>query len=488
VFTASAAVSLAFPAGAAALNFKLTTATAEEHPVNVAVGDVNSDGKPDLATANIGSGDVTVLLGDGSGGFVAAPGSPFAAGDNPRSVAIGYLNKDGKLDLAVANSGSSSVTVLLGNGFGGFVPAAGSPFAVGPGSFLIPRSVAIRDLNDDGNRDLAVAVYGANNVSVLRGDGSGGFVPEPRSPFPVGKNPNSVAVGDLNKDGRPDLATANSGSDDVTVLLRNGSGGFVAAPQSPLRVGNYPASVAIGNLNNDGKPDLAVASFRAHNVSVLLGNGSGRFVRPSGGGRFAVGYAPYSVAMGDLNSDRKPDLAVPDADGRNVWVLLGNGSGGFVAAAGSPFTVDPRWGPYSVAIADFNSDGKPDITTANWYANNVAVLLNTSQPKAFPTPARLPFGSRQVGTQSVPRSVVIANTGQARLHISKVKIGGRNLEDFTIAGEDCTGRAILVGRRCTVYLRFAPTALGARAAALGFFSDDPRSPLAIQLSGTGTAP
>ncbi len=477
------AAALAFPAGAAALNFRLTTVPTAEYPVAVAAGDLNSDGKPDLATANFEADNVTVRLRNGAGGFVRAPGSPFAVGSAPRSVAIGDLNKDGKRDLAVANSGSGDVSVLLGNGSGGFVPAPGSPYPVGIGAFALPRSVAIRDLNDDGKPDLAVAVYGGNSVWVLRGDGSGGFVNAPGSPYPVGKNPQSLAIRDLNEDGRPDLATANYHSDDVTVLLGNGAGGFVEAPQSPFPVGRRPSSIAIGNLNRGGKLDLAVSNFLDNDVTVLLGTGSGAFV-PSSNGPFATGIGrPYSVAIGDLNADTRPDLAVASG---NVSTLLANGSGGFVAAPGSPFTVNGA--AVSVAIADFNADGRPDLTTANDGANNAAVLINKSAPKAVPTPSRLSFGSQRVGTRSSPRSVAIANAGAARLHVSKVRIGGRNPDDFKVPDEDCTGRAILVGRRCTVQVRFAPTARGARAAVLQVSSDDPRSPLGIPLSGTGTAP
>src|SRR5207244_4327244 len=137
----------------------------------IAIGDLNGDGKPDLATANINSNDVTVLLGDGSGGFTEAAGSPIAVGATPISVVIGNLNGDGKPDLATANVGANNVTVLLGDGSGGFTEASGSPFAVAS----LPPSVAIGDLNGDGKPDLATANGGSDNITVLLGDGSGDF-------------------------------------------------------------------------------------------------------------------------------------------------------------------------------------------------------------------------------------------------------------------------------------------------------------------------
>ena len=183
-------------------------------PSSVAIGDLNGDGNRDLVTADYSDNTVSVLLGDGSGGFSAAAGSPFAVGVNPISVAIGDLNGDGHPDLATADNTDNTVSVLLGDGSGGFSAAAGSPFAVG----AAPSSVAIADLNGDGNRDLVTADSG-NTVSVLLGDGSGGFSAAAGSPFADGGNPSSVAIGDLNGDGQPDLVTAKYSVSTVSVLL-----------------------------------------------------------------------------------------------------------------------------------------------------------------------------------------------------------------------------------------------------------------------------
>ncbi len=241
-------------------NFPVGTA-----PSSVAVGDFNGDGFQDLAVANSGSNDVTVLLGDGLGGFTPAPGSPFAVGTGPVSVAIGDFNLDGILDLAVANQSTNDVSVFLGDGLGGFTAAPGSPFGVGTG----PVSVAIGDFNLDGILDLAVANQGTNDVSVFLGDGLGGFTPAPGSPFGVGTGPASVAVGDFNGDGFQDLAVANSGSNTVYILLGNGTGSFIAGANFP--VGTNPRSVAVGDFNGDLIQDLAVANQGSNDVSVVLG-------------------------------------------------------------------------------------------------------------------------------------------------------------------------------------------------------------------------
>src|SRR5208283_3700267 len=164
--------------------------------------------------------------------FTPAPGSPFTVGSGPQSVAVGDFNGDGKLDLAIANRGSNTVTVLLGNGTGGFKAAPGSPFPAG----TQPYSVAVGDFNGNGKRDLAIANGGSNNKTVLLGNGMGGFTPAPKSPFTVGTQPYSVAVGEFSGDDKTDLAIANNASFNVTVLLGNGSGGFTAGPGSPLTV------------------------------------------------------------------------------------------------------------------------------------------------------------------------------------------------------------------------------------------------------------
>ncbi len=334
-------------------------------PNSVAIGDLNQDGILDLAVANWSSNDVSVLLGEGDGTFAAAQN--FVAGTSPQSVAIGDLNQDGVPDLAVANSGlpgsgvESTVSVLLGEGDGTF--GAAQNFVAGAS----PASVAIGDLNQDGVPDLAVANSGAfmqpGSVSVLLGEGDGTFGAAQN--FSTGDLPRSVAIGDLNQDGVPDLAVANRNSDDVSVLLGRGDGTFGAAQNFGAGGWPGPVSVAIGDLNQDGVPDLALANTVY--VSVLLGQGDGTFGAAQS---FGAGVSS-SVAIGDLNQDGVPDLAVARLASANVSVLLGEGDGTFGAAQN--FAADDQ--PMSVAIGDLNQDGVPDLAVAN-FQGFVSVLLN----------------------------------------------------------------------------------------------------------------
>jgi len=385
-------------------------------PASVVVGDFNGDSKADLAIANSADNTVTVLLGNGAGGFAAATGSPITVGTQPVSIAISDFNGDGKSDLAIANAMDNTVTVLLGNGSGGFSAASGSPFAVGGH----PQSVTVADFNGDGKADLAVANFGSSNVTVLLGNGAGGFTAATGSPFAAGLNPFSIAAGDFNGDGHPDLVVANQGSNSVTVLLGNGSGGFTAASGSPVAVGNHPNSVAVGDFNGDGKADLAVANFADNTVTVLLGNGSGGFTAASGS-PIAVALQPYSIGIGDFNGDGKADLAVSNAGAADVTILLGNGSGGFTAESGSPFG-SGGGNPVSLAVGDFNGDGRADVAVANLVAGNVGVLLGTGAPTKLvitqqPTTgtAGAPIGNVVVQVQDASGLLVTGSTAAVTL-------------------------------------------------------------------------
>lgn len=332
-------------------------------------GDFNSDGKADLAVANQNSYNVGILLGNGDGTFSTAVS--FPAGQSPRAITSSDLNGDGKLDLVVANETSNDVSVLLGNGNGTFLPTTNY------GPIDRPEHVAVADLNMDGKPDLAVAGFGGM-LFVLTGNGDGTF--QPPASYATGRASTSVTTGDFNKDGKPDLAVANQDSSNLSVLLNAGAGTFPTAVN--YATAPYPVSIASGDFNRDGNLDLVTSDIGPYSngyilgdgfISVLLGNGNGTFQAAV---NYGVGNVPHSVVVGDLNADGLLDLVVGNAYSQTVGILVGNGDGTFGPAIN--FSTDVSSTPFSVALSDFNNDGKPDIATANFVDSSVSILINQS--------------------------------------------------------------------------------------------------------------
>ena len=385
-------------------------------PNCVRVGDLNNDGNLDLVTTSGSSATVWVLLGNGNGTFQAA--MDYATNPAPVSVAIGDLNSDGKADLVVGNltviSGLGTVSILLGNGDGTFQFSV--PYATGNGN----RSVAIKDLNNDGKPDIVTANWLNSTASVLLNNGSGTF--QPKVDYTTGGAPYSVAVDDVTGDGKPDIVTANQGDGGtVSVLLGNGNGTFQA--KLDQGTGGSPISVAIGDLNGDGNRDLATANGAA-TIAVLLSNGNGAFQPKVDVG---TGIGPNSVVIVDANGDGSLDLVSANFSGaeKAVCVVLGRGDGTFVervdyATAGSPL---------SVAVKDLNGDSKPDLVAANNSGSDVSVRLGngdgTFQARhEFPTglnPASVAI--EDVDGDSRP-DIVTTNFGAASVSFLKGKGDG----------------------------------------------------------------
>jgi hypothetical protein len=302
------------------------------NPRCVAVADFNGDGKQDLATSNWGffqGTTASIRLGNGDGTFAAS--TDYGVGRGPYAVAAGDLNGDGKVDLAVANDTGNSISVLLGNGDGTF--AASVDYGVGSSCY----SVAIGDLNGDGKADLAATAYWSGRVAVLLGNGDGTFTAA--AGCATGAGPLSVAIGDLTNDGKADLAVADCSGGTVSVMLGNGDGTF--GTRTAFVVGAWPRSVVIADLDHDGAADLATADSGASCASVLLGNGDGTFGART---TLATESDPFCVAAGDLNGDGTPDLAVAaDLDPGKVDVFVGNGDGTFAAKVAFASGPKPCW-------------------------------------------------------------------------------------------------------------------------------------------------
>lgn len=369
------------------------------YPLDMVVADFNSDGKADLATVN--PTQVSVLAGDGNGAFGAA--QTATVGTGMRSIAAGEFNGDSRPDLAI----SASVTTWNGTTYvttGSVLVLLNSTATVGgPVTFqaarsfstdtnLTPGALAVGDLNGDGKADVAVAQAGGSSISVLQGDGSGNLGAARQ--LAVGSNPVSVAIGDLDFGGRHDLITANQGSNDLSVLMNAGNdaaGNVQFQPATSVGVAGSAASVAVGDFDNNGLMDLAATSavtttwgwwgywgYYSYSqtdgyANVLLGHGDGTFDPAQS--TWANSTDLGDLATGDFNGDGKLDAVVADGITRitvDPTVLLGAGDGTFQAV----HHYDGGSGPDAVVVGNFNADAFPDVAVANYYSASTSVLLN----------------------------------------------------------------------------------------------------------------
>lgn len=364
-------------------------------PQALVSADFNHDGHLDLATANPGFHSVSVLLGDGGGGFGAAIVSAGTTNDafERASVTVADFNNDGHLDLATAMYGYyeygtfGRLDVRLGNGDGTFQ----SPTFVPTVGGWVPLAVAAGNFNNDGNSDLVVTYYGDGQsglVQVLPGNGQGGFT---SAGWVLSGSSAGLAVGDLNRDGNLDAATvAGEGGSYGNAVLGNGAGGLVAA--SDFYSTSWLArAVAVGDFTGDGIPDLVLSGGA---VEIFPGLGDGTFDQPIV--HSANGNEHAGVAVADFNGDGRLDAVTSGADTGTVSELPGNGNGALTYAAS--YTVGAS--PSAIVVGDFNGDGRPDVATANAGSNSVSVLLNngtwTPPPPPPSPPPALRIGDRTV--------------------------------------------------------------------------------------------
>jgi hypothetical protein len=304
---------------------------------------------------------------------------------SPNSVIKGDFNGDSKLDLVATGCGdeecTGAVLVLLGKGDGTFI--RGNQFLAGP-SDANAETLASGDLNGDGTPDLVVVNNGVSlfgTISILIGDGHGGFL-APVSYTVGGATPTWPAVADFNKDGNLDIAVSVNTTDSVAIFLGNGDGTFGSAVN--YGVGSSPQGIAVADVNNDGEVDIISADFcgddpecRAGTISVLLGKGDGSFQLRL---VFAEGMFPESVALADFNLDGNADVAIANPCGTDptcvspgsVGIMLGNGDGTFQPVANYSST---GYLTVRVAVGSFDRDNVPDVVALNVQSADITVLL-----------------------------------------------------------------------------------------------------------------
>jgi len=260
--------------------------------------------KADLAVVNTTSNNLSILLGNGDGTFQTAVN--YATGNGPVTLAAGDFNGDGKVDLVVGNATDGTLSLFFGNGDGTFHLAANTIYVYEIGG------VAVGDFNRDGKTDIAYVGY--SGLYILIGNGDGTFQP---SIYYSGYGTNGLAVGDLNGDGKSDIVGV-SNSYGLYVFLGNGDGTF----QSPViyQAGSLPQGVVIADVNGDGKLDVVAANSGGSTISLLLGNGDGTLQSAES---YSVGSQPRAIAAGDFNGDGRTDLAIANYGSNSVSVMLG---------------------------------------------------------------------------------------------------------------------------------------------------------------------
>jgi hypothetical protein len=379
------------------------------NPYSTRTADLNGDGFDDIfsgtSTPNNTNGSISVLLSNGTGGFL--PAATYAAGIDPFSVVSLDVNADGKLDLVASNggygtlSGTGTVSVLLNTGKG--ILGTATPLGLGVttdtvsypfggGGLIIaynPNSPRVGDFNNDGIPDLLVVDTGYNRT-VIRTPNSPPVDPDPASRVSVflsGKDgfsapivspasvlANVATLGDFNNDGNLDVVTLSYKSNNISLMLGDGTGSFIAPisiPDPYIITSSSAKYVRTGDFNSDGKLDIVVSDGDS-TISVLLGNiTTGRFDAPKS---FTAGNIVDNLVVGDINGDGKLDVTTNSTSTNTISILLGDGVGGF----GIPTILAVGSSPQQVSIGNFNGDGKPDLVTGNQSSQDVSVLLNNT--------------------------------------------------------------------------------------------------------------
>jgi len=404
------------------------TLTTLSSPVSIAAGDINGDGRQDLVAVSSTNNMASVFLNStGINSTTAAfARTDFQTGASPVSVTLGDLNNDGRVDIATANSSANSVTVLLSTTLAGATTpsfAAAQNLSTGAD----PRSISLGDINGDGKLDLIVADRSAGDVSIhinRTASGATSATFDARQDVDAGTMTRAAAVGDLNGDGRADVLAVNEGSNNLAVF-RNATLWNTSAPEFGIST-RTAAAVANGisqaDFNGDGKQDV-VTSTGSNSLLVFLNSTLPGASQPSlgAGTSIALAATPVSVSVGDINLDGRPDLIVPNSAG-NFAVLLNNTTAGASTPSfGASQTFGTSSEPFYAAIGDINGDGKPDVVLSNRGTNNVSVFLNTTVPGS----ATVTFAAAVTSSMTNrPHEVVLVDlNGDGRLDLAAVNQG-----------------------------------------------------------------
>jgi hypothetical protein len=304
-----------------------------------------------MVVANSIVNNIAIYLWNSNGTFSTPIGYATSSDSAPNIVAVGDFNNDYRLDIAVANFGTNNVGIFLGFYNGSFASQIELSTAV-----FRPIAIGLADFDFDKLLDIVTANYGNYSVSIFHGYGDGSFSNPDTYSTAYDSFPFSLVAKDFNNDNRFDIAIANYGTNNVRILYGNGNGTFTNQVIFSTSSGSHPSSVTIGYFNDDTFLDIAVALSGTNNISVLLGNGNGTFVKQSIYSLDTT--SPYSIGVGDFNQDNRLDLVVTNKGANNIGILLGSRNGTFAISemysTGSVSSI-------SFAVGDLNKDNRLDL-------------------------------------------------------------------------------------------------------------------------------
>ena len=478
------ALSLAAPAAADAT---LTLSSAPGSPYaaldqaeGLGVGDFNGDGRDDVLVGNReGTQHIGLKLAGPGGVLTDAPKAPFAVGHNlPVAVLAADMNGDGRMDAVSgsATGGSGKVAVLLGDGAGGLVPAPGSPYAMNAPGPNEEQRLAIGDIDRDGNPDV---VGGADDkVTVLRGTGTGALQPGLTQSAPNGTKIQGVAIGDYDGDGDDDVFTGDEAALYKGVLFE-WTGDNLGATKIVPNVGDNPSA---GDIDGDGRADVVGVTTGPSEIKAFGVTGDNVFtpiVNEDPGFFFLT-----STRLDDLDADGRLDLVIAGSDG-GLGVLKGSGAGTFASYPGGPMEIGDQ--NMYATTGDVDGDGQPDVVYSDAASDKVGVLLNGNAGGAS-APAAADLGAAEVGGAPTERTVTLTSTGTGFLAVRSATVAGPDAADVTKVADGCTGRRIVVGGTCGITVRFAPGAGGVRTASLVLTDNGAGGGRAVALTGQATVP
>jgi hypothetical protein len=404
-------------------------------PVRTVIADLDGDGKPDLAVADIGAHGISFYRNIGvAGSLTEASFAPrvfiptAAVAESPWEIVAADVDGDGKLDLLEANRGNNTVSILRN---------ISTPGSLGTNSFAppvdlvagnLPVGVAVRDVDGDGKADVMAANLISANVAVFKNLGTAGSLDpgdfaEPVF-YPVEAGAHSLVVADLDGDAKPDIATANHVANSVSILRNTVFPGVIDAasfaPQFALAAPEYALHVTAADLDGDGKRDLLVSSVFGFALSVYRNVATaGALSAGSFAPRvdFGLGGRGHTISHGDLSGDGKPDVVVDTEIESFVSVFQNLSSPGSVTSGslGARIDLGAGWNAWGASVGDLDGDNRPDIAFVNYYDNTVSLYRNVVAPPPVDPPSIVQQPTNQIVLAGAAATFNVIATGAAPL-------------------------------------------------------------------------